>query len=155
MHEIRFEHPLVHLASGDLAEKMSYPVYERGGSGNTTNATSFRSNDMLVRSGASYRQVIDVGNWDAATMTNAPGQSGDPRSPFYDNLLEGWANDASYPLLLFTGENSSAPVFHHNPGRRQQRMLKINDRLDVVSGSLRRDSFGAVGDTVRCTDLYL
>lgn len=100
LHEIRFEHPLVHLASADLAEKMTYPTYERGGSGNTTNATSFRSNDMLVRSGASYRQVIDVGNWDAATMTNAPGQSGDPRSPFYDNLLEGWANDASYPLLF-------------------------------------------------------
>jgi penicillin amidase len=32
-------------------------------------------------------------------MTNAPGQSGDPRSPFYDNLLEGWAEDGSFPLL--------------------------------------------------------
>ena len=27
-------------------------------------------------------------------MTNAPGQSGDPRSHFYDNLLEGWATEA-------------------------------------------------------------
>jgi penicillin amidase len=28
-------------------------------------------------------------------------QSGvsDPRSPFYDNLLEGWAKDGSFPLL--------------------------------------------------------
>jgi len=43
--------------------------------------------------------VIDVGNWDDAMMTNAPGQSGDPRSPFYDNLLEGWAADESFPLL--------------------------------------------------------
>jgi penicillin amidase len=32
-------------------------------------------------------------------MTNAPGQSGDPRSPYYDNLLEGWATDSSFPLL--------------------------------------------------------
>jgi penicillin amidase len=39
-----------------------------------------------------------VGNWDAARMTNAPGQSGDPRSPFYANLLEGWAKDGSFPL---------------------------------------------------------
>ena len=56
----------------------------------TTNATSceFASNLLGDRAGASYRQVIDVGNWDAATMTNAPGQSGDPRSPFYDNLLQ-------------------------------------------------------------------
>ena len=35
----------------------------------------------------------------AAQMTNAPGQSGDPRSPFYDNLLKGWATEASFPLL--------------------------------------------------------
>jgi penicillin amidase len=43
--------------------------------------------------------VVDVGNWDAAKMTNAPGQSGDPRSKFYDNLLENWANDGELPLL--------------------------------------------------------
>ena len=32
-------------------------------------------------------------------MTNTPGQSGDPRSPFYDNLLAGWAADETFPLL--------------------------------------------------------
>ena len=36
---------------------------------------------------------------DNSRMTNAPGQSGDPRSPFYDNLLEGWATEGSFPLL--------------------------------------------------------
>jgi penicillin amidase len=40
-----------------------------------------------------------VGNWDAARMTNAPGQSGDPRSPFYANLLAGWAADDSFPMF--------------------------------------------------------
>ena len=78
---------------------MTYPAYPRGGSGSTTNNTGFNPNDLLVRAGASYRQVIDVGNWDASRMTNAPGQSGDPRSPFYDNLLRGWAEDESFPLL--------------------------------------------------------
>ena len=63
------------------------------------NNTAFRANDLLVRAGASYRQVLDVGNWDAAMMTNAPGQSGDPRSPFYDNLLKGWAEEDAFPLL--------------------------------------------------------
>ena len=43
--------------------------------------------------------VLDVGLWDEAEVTNAPGQSGDPRSPFYGNLLEGWAHDSSIPLL--------------------------------------------------------
>ena len=99
LHKIHFEHPLLQLADTDLAAQMTYPAYPRGGSGNTTNNTGFSPNDLLVRAGASYRQVIDVGNWDAARMTNAPGQSGDPRSPFYDNLLKGWAEEESFPLL--------------------------------------------------------
>ena len=99
IHQIRFVHPLLHLADRRLASQMEYPPYPRGGSGNTTNNTGFSPGDLLVRGGASYRQVIDVGNWDASTMTNAPGQSGDPRSPFYDNLLRGWAEDGSFPLL--------------------------------------------------------
>jgi len=100
VHEIRFRHPLLHLADEALAKQMRYPPYARGGSGFTTNNTGFSSRDMLVRGGASYRQVLDVGNWDAATMTNAPGQSGDPRSPFYDNLLQGWAEDSAFPLIF-------------------------------------------------------
>jgi len=66
---------------------------------NTTNNTGFRPADFRVVSGASFRMVLDVGRWDDAEMTNAPGQSGDPRSPFYGNLLEGWATDSSFPLL--------------------------------------------------------
>ena len=100
LHKIAFEHPLLRLADEELAAAMTYPPHPRGGSGNTTNNTGFSARDMLVRAGASYRQVIDVGNWDASTMTNAPGQSGDPRSPFYDNLLEGWAKEAEFPLLF-------------------------------------------------------
>ncbi|MCZ6619388.1 MAG: penicillin acylase family protein, partial [Gammaproteobacteria bacterium] len=99
LHQIQFVHPLQHLAKNGLADAMIYRAYPRGGSGNTTNSTSFRADDFLVRSGASFRMVLDVGNWDAARMTNAPGQSGDPRSPFYDNLLEGWATESSFPMI--------------------------------------------------------
>ena len=99
LHQIRFEHPLLQFAGPELAEQMRYPAYPRAGSGNTTNATWVSLRDFSVAGGGSYRQVIDVGNWDAATMTNAPGQSGDPRSPFYDNLLRGWAEEESFPLL--------------------------------------------------------
>ena len=99
LHQIRFQHPLLNLASGDLKEQMKYPAYGKGGTANTTNNTGFTSDSFDVRGGASYRQVIDVGNWDTARMTNAPGQSGDPRSPFYANLLEGWANEEDFPLI--------------------------------------------------------
>ncbi|MDH4107550.1 MAG: penicillin acylase family protein [Gammaproteobacteria bacterium] len=99
LHRMQFEHPLLERAGPELATQMRFPSYPRGGSGNTTNNTSFDADDFLVQSGASWRMVVDVGNWDAARMTNAPGQSGDPRSRFYDNLLEGWATDGSFPLL--------------------------------------------------------
>jgi penicillin amidase len=78
---------------------MQYPSYPRGGSANTTNNTGFSAKDFRVGAGASFRMVLDVGRWDDAEMTNAPGQSGDPRSPFYRNLLQGWAEDSSFPML--------------------------------------------------------
>jgi penicillin amidase len=99
IHHTHFRHPLLDLADPKLASAMSMKDYPRGGSGMTTNATGYYDHALEVDSGASYRQVLDVGNWDAARATNAPGQSGDPRSPFYDNLLEGWATGSYFPLL--------------------------------------------------------
>jgi penicillin amidase len=99
LHQIRFRHPLLDLADGELRTAMTYPAYPRGGTGNTTNNTGFSPEDFNVRSGASFRMVVDVGRWDDAEMTNAPGQSGDPRSEFYANLLQGWADDSGFPLL--------------------------------------------------------
>jgi penicillin amidase len=99
LHRIAFEHPLLARASGELAQQMTLPDYPRGGSAYTANNTSFSAADFLVRSGGSWRMVLDVGSWDRAFMTNAPGQSGDPRSRFYGNLLEPWARDEQVPLL--------------------------------------------------------
>lgn len=98
LHRTAFAHPLQHLANVDAQQQMQLPKLERGGSGNTTNNTTF-DKDFNVRAGASFRMVLDVGNWDAARMTNAPGQSGDWRSPHYQDLLEPWADEASHPLL--------------------------------------------------------
>ena len=78
---------------------MAFSEHPRGGSGYTTNNTWFGQEDFQVRAGASWRMVLDVGEWDHAWMTQAPGQSGDPRRVFYDNLLEPWARDEQLPLL--------------------------------------------------------
>jgi len=98
LHRIRFTHPLLHLAQGELRQQMQMPSYPRGGNANTTNNTSYRGDSFDVVSGASFRMVLDVGNWDNAYVTNAPGQSGDPRSTYYDNLLKNWATEGSFPL---------------------------------------------------------
>ena len=99
LHKIKFSHPLLSLASGDLKTQMTIPEYPRGGSENTTNNTGYNPDNFLVRSGASFRMVVDVGNWDEAKMTNAPGQSGNPGSPYYDNLLKNWATDSHLPMV--------------------------------------------------------
>ncbi len=100
LHQMVFAHPLLNRANTTLAKDMKIKAYPRGGSANTTNNTGFYDNTFNVRSGASFRMVVDVGNWDDARMTNAPGQSGDPRSPFYDNLLENWATEGHVPMLF-------------------------------------------------------
>lgn len=99
LHQIEFSHPLHELMDETNREQFGLPAFPRGGSANTANSTRFLPDDFTVKSGASFRMVLDVGKWDNAWMTNAPGQSGDPRSPFYANLLEGWATEKSFPLL--------------------------------------------------------
>ncbi len=47
---------------------------------------------------ASMRLVIDVGSWDATRVVLAGGQSGNPLSPHYDDLLEPWKRGESVPL---------------------------------------------------------
>ena len=98
LHQVRIAHPLSRIPEIAAA----FPPIEGGESGGdnyTVNARWVPGRGYRLSGGASYLQVIDVGNWDAAHMTNAPGQSGDPRSPFYGNLLQGWADEAHFPLL--------------------------------------------------------
>jgi penicillin amidase len=54
---------------------------------------------VVAANGATYREIFDVGNWDGAIATNVPGQSGQPESPYFSNLLPLWSNDEYFPLL--------------------------------------------------------
>jgi len=90
---------------------MTLPAYPRGGNANTTNNTGYTGDDFAVVSGASFRMAVDVGEWDNTLATNAPGQSGDPRSPYYDNLLASWATDGSFPLVYSDGAVQANKAF--------------------------------------------
>jgi penicillin amidase len=50
-------------------------------------------------SGPSYREIMDVGAWDNSVATNAPGQSGQPGSPHYSDLLPLWDQMHYFPLF--------------------------------------------------------
>ncbi|MXW00992.1 MAG: penicillin acylase family protein [Holophagales bacterium] len=98
LHQIELRHPLSAHLPDDIRRLADVGPAERGGSGDTVGNTSYGA-DFNQRSGASFRMVIDVGNWDASVAMNNPGQSGDPRSPHYRDLFEPWANDQAFPLL--------------------------------------------------------
>ena len=44
--------------------------------------------------------MIDVGAWDRSRVINNPGQSGDPSSPHYRDLIERWATGRTVPLAV-------------------------------------------------------
>jgi penicillin amidase len=48
--------------------------------------------------GASFRVIVDLGDWDRSVATNAPGQSGSPGSPHFRDLAPLWAAGEYIPL---------------------------------------------------------
>ncbi|WP_231570455.1 penicillin acylase family protein [Achromobacter sp. RTa] len=100
LHHIQFEHSLASLLPAETAKAYGTPRYPVGGDNDTVHRATFRKTDFRQISGASYRQVIDVADWDNSRVQNVPGQSADPRSPYYQNLLKGWATGEYFPMAF-------------------------------------------------------
>jgi penicillin amidase len=94
LHHGAFPHPLGRVTGLTGVDRLP-----KGGSGSTPMAATYRLSDFKVTHGASFRMVVDVGNWDASRCINAPGQSGDPRSPHYADLAPLWAAGEYVPML--------------------------------------------------------
>jgi penicillin G amidase len=99
LHRARIEHPLagrVGAVRGELGRLGPQP---RGGCGDTVGCTSYGSDGFTQAAGATFRMVLDVGDWDNSLAMNSPGQSGDTGSSHYADLYAAWARDESIPLL--------------------------------------------------------
>jgi penicillin amidase len=81
---VPFEHP--------LSTAFDLPAVERRGGAGTVSSN-----------GGTYKQIIDLTNLDDSRVLNAPGQSGQPGSPYYGSLLDEWKN-GDYLPYLFTRE---------------------------------------------------
>ena len=90
VHVARFRHP--------LAAKYDLPAAPRGGDGSTVYMTG--GPEFRQSAGASYREIIDLADFDNSWVTNVPGQSADPRSKHYSDLLPLWANEEYFPLVF-------------------------------------------------------
>ena len=98
IHRALFVPDVAPLLSPSDKAQMSVGPLAIGGSASTPRAASYGP-DFTVRAGASFRMVLDVGNWDASRTINTPGQSGDPMSPHYRDLAPLWAAGSYVPLL--------------------------------------------------------
>lgn len=89
-HHATITHPLSPAVNAELRAKFDVGPAPRGGDGNTVGATGGGDNQT---SGASFRIVVDLADWDTAVGINTPGQAGDPDDPHYRDLFPLWAND--------------------------------------------------------------
>jgi penicillin amidase len=103
LHHVAIEHPLSGASSAARREALDVAPLPTGGDGFAVHNTAFRESDFRQTSGASYRQVIDVGEWDRSMALNSPGQSGDPRSPHYRDLFP-LAAEGRYVPMLYSRE---------------------------------------------------
>ena len=97
LHVARFRHPL-DQASGARRIMDLGPV-PRPGDEYTVNATGFYGDSYEQVSGASYREILDTSNWDNSEAVNTPGQSGQPESAHYSDLLPLWRDGSYFPLV--------------------------------------------------------
>ena len=98
------KHPLSDAGNSKTRETINVGPAVRGGDGYTINNTGGWNNQS---SGASFRILVDTENWDNTLAMNNPGQSGDPESPFYNNLFQEWSTDGFFPLFYSKGKIES------------------------------------------------
>jgi penicillin amidase len=96
LHYIKFRHALDHLpGAASLTDLGPLP---RSGDGNTVGATGWYGDSFEQVAGASYREILDPGDWDRSLAINTPGQSGQPGSAHYSDLLRLWQDWQYFPL---------------------------------------------------------
>jgi penicillin amidase len=86
-------------------QRLLAPIYNRPslagyGDGTTVNQAGFEFWQPLRHStvSAHIRSAIDVGNWSASRFVLLGGQSGNPLSPHYDDLVDPWQKGEGVPI---------------------------------------------------------
>ncbi len=97
LHTVRFRHALDQQPGAK--DLLDLGPLSRPGDENTVNASGAEGDSWEQVSGASYREILDTSDWDHSVAVNTPGQSGQPGSPHYSDLLPLWNADRYFPLL--------------------------------------------------------
>ncbi|MFN8061437.1 MAG: penicillin acylase family protein [Vicinamibacterales bacterium] len=98
IHTTDFVHPLA--TTPDAQQIFGIVPVRRGGDSYTVMAaTSPSETSTKQTSGASFMYVFDVKDWDNSTGLSAPGNSAQPLSPHYQDLVPAWADGTHVPLV--------------------------------------------------------
>jgi penicillin amidase len=89
-------HPMSGAVDEETRRRLDVGPAPRGGYSYTVNNTGGGDNQT---SGASFRFIVNTGDWDTSVGSNTPGQSGDPDNPHYRDLFDLWANDRFFPVF--------------------------------------------------------
>ncbi|MDP4711803.1 MAG: penicillin acylase family protein [Saprospiraceae bacterium] len=93
---VGMKHPLSNAVKPDIREKLDIAPVPRGGNSLTVNNTG--GGDVQTH-GATFKLIVDTGDWDMSLGTNSPGQAGNPDDPHYRNLFPIWASDQYFPVF--------------------------------------------------------
>jgi penicillin amidase len=100
LHHMTYEHALSPAVNPQTRALLDVGPLPMGGDGFTVHNTGYRQSDFNQNTGASYREVMDLSDWDQSVTLNSPGQSGDPNNPHYQDLFPLWADGEFVPLLF-------------------------------------------------------
>jgi penicillin amidase len=118
LHVAQFRHPLGVV--GILRSFLNRGPLPLGGDANTVRHAAFgqgKSDERghprfgPVARGPNYRFVVDTGNWDDSWSVVAPGQSGHPASPYYDDELALWL-EVRYRPMVYGRETAELAARH-------------------------------------------
>jgi penicillin amidase len=96
-HHITIRHLLSEAVNEGIRVTLDLGPEPRGGNDNTVNKTSSGFNQT---SGASFRIIANLDDWDTSLGTNSPGQSGNPDSPHYSDLFRMWLKGKYFPIFF-------------------------------------------------------
>ena len=96
---VLFEHPLTSLVDAPVRANLNIGPLSKSGDPNTVSAAVYDPQGFRAEIGATFRIVMDVGGWDNSMGVNAPGQSGDPSSVHYRDLVPLWMKGEYFPLV--------------------------------------------------------
>lgn len=106
VHVMRFEHPIGRVpALGWIFNATAPPT---GGDGYTVNNAAINLKTFRQVVVASYRQIIDLGDFDRSVTIHTTGQSGLPFHRHYKDFVPMWATGQYHPLLFSRGRIQEA-----------------------------------------------